>query len=156
MMNEILEKTFVVEEVFQHKNINIVPQDHGDNFKNLLWFPSRKRVVSISVLGKKIKEYVLPENMKDNDLQKVNNSNPVNVDKFWAILYLLIINPELGDYILKYRLQKYKIYIFHVELDSGGVVVFCIYWANNEWFMNSSTADDNQWIGFQNVYLFFE
>ena len=117
------EETFVVGEVFQHRNSNLVPQYFGDNFKDWLWLPAKERKISINAFGKNIlKEYVLPKNMNDTSIQNANNSLPMEEDQFWAILYLLIINPKLGKKIIKYELRKDKFYIFHVKLASGRVV----------------------------------
>jgi len=136
------EKTFVVGEVFQHKNKNLTPQYFGDNFKSWLWVSAQTRTVSISAFGKNnLKEYVLPKNMNDTAIQNANNSTPMKEDQFWAMLYLLIIDPKLGKKILKYELRKDKIYIFHVKLSSGIVVAVRVRWGGDEWGLDADDFD---------------
>lgn len=132
------EKTFVVGEVFQHRNEKLIPQYLGDNFKSWLWTPAQKKVVSINAFGKNIlKQYVLPENMNDTAIQNKNASTPMTEDQFWAMLYLLIINPKLGKKILKYVLRKDKVYVFHVKLTDGTVVAVRVYWIDDEWDLSA-------------------
>jgi len=141
-MNETLEKTFVVGEVFQHKNSSLIPQYFGGNFKDWLWNSAQEKVVSINAFGKNIlKEYVLPKNMNDIKIQEANKSTPMDEDQFWAMLYLLIYNPRLGEKILKYKLRKDKVYIFHVKLASGKVVPVRVYWNNVGWNLCAEAFD---------------
>ncbi len=134
------EKTFVVGEVFQHRNEKLIPQYLGGNFKSWLWTPAQKKSVSINAFGKNIlKGYVLPKNMNDTVIQNKNASTPMSEDQFWAMLYLLIIDPKLGKKILKYVLQKDKVYVFHVKLANGTVVAVRVRWNVDEWYLY---ADD--------------
>jgi len=136
------EEIFVVGEVFQHRNKNLVPQYFGDNFKNWLWASAQTRTVAINAFGKNnLKEYVLPKNMYDTAIQNANNSTPMSEDQFWAMLFLLIINPRLGKEILKYELRKDKVYIFHVKLSSDKVVAVSVDWGGGGWSCRASAFD---------------
>ena len=133
------QETFVVGKVFQHRVKGLIPQYHGDNFKSWMLTPAIEKVVSINAFGKNIlKEYVLPQNMKDTPIQNATNSTPMEEDAFWAMLYLLIVNPKLGKKILKYELRKDKVYVFHVKLASGKVVAVDVDWNVDEWRLDAS------------------
>lgn len=142
-IKEVLKKdsktiTFIVGEVFKHRNKDCVPQYHGTNFQNWMWTLAKEKVVAISAFGKNnLKEYVLSRNMNDTTIQSNANSTPISEDQFWAILYLLIINQKLGKKFLKYELRKDKVYIFHVKLASGKVVAVDVFWAGGEWVVNA-------------------
>jgi len=139
--------SFVVGQVFQHRAKGLVPQYHGDNFKNWLWTPARARVISIGAFGKNnLKEYVLPKNMNDTTIKINVNSSSTEEDQFWAMLYLLIVKPKLGKKFLKYVLRKDKIYIFHVKLASGMVVAVDVRWFDGEWDVRTNDFDcGNPW-----------
>lgn len=148
-------KTFVVGEVFQHRNENLVPQFFGDNFKNWLWTPAQTKLVIIDAFGKNnLKEYVLPKNMNDTAIQNANNSAPMSEHQFWAMLFLLIINSKLGKKILKYELQKHKVYIFHVKLTSGIFIDVSVYWGRGEWSFDASYFDSGGSLERGYVFLF--
>ena len=136
------EESFVIGQVFQHRNQSLVPQYFGDNFKTWLWEPAKEKVVQINAFGKNnLKEYVLPKNMNDTAIQNATNSTPMGEDAFWAILYLLVINLKLGKKILKYELRKDKFYVFHVKLTSGKVVAVFVRWDDDEWDLNANDFD---------------
>lgn len=151
------EQSFVVGEVFHHRNKALVPQYFRHSFRNWLWFPAETKVVSINAFGRNIlKEYVLPKNMNDTTIQSEANSTPTGEDQFWAMLYLLIINPKLGKKILKYELRKDKVYIFHVKPASGGkVIVVSVEWCGDEWSFNAGDFDYIDCWYKDNVFLFF-
>jgi hypothetical protein len=139
LVQELIHKTFVVGEVFQHRVQGLIPQYHGDNFKSWLWAMAKERIVSTNEFGKNIlKKYVLPANMKDTQIQNAAKSTPMGENQFWVMLYLLIIEPKLGRKILKYALQKDKVYIFHVKLASGKVVAVNVDWNGGEWDLNAN------------------
>jgi hypothetical protein len=128
------QKSFKVGEVFQHRNKKLIPQYFGDNFRNWVWTPAQGKTVSVGAFGKNIlKDYVLPKNMNDTAIQNEAGSTPMKEDQFWAMLYLLIIDPKLGKKILKYELRKDKVYIFHVKLASGKVVAVVLRWDDGVW-----------------------
>ncbi len=144
--NELIEKVlgiksevlnFKVCEVFGHRVKGLTPQYFGGNFKNWLWTSAQQKIVSIDKIGKSIiKDYVLPKNMNDTSIQNANNSTPLGEDAFWAMMYLLIINPKLGKKILKYSLKKDKVYICHVQL-TGRVVAVYVVWGDDEWYFSA-------------------
>lgn len=135
------EETFVIGKVFQHRNSSLVPQYFGDNFKNWLWLPAQEKTVPVNAFGKNVlKDYVLPKNMNDTAIQNANNSIPIGEDAFWAMLYLLIVNPKLGKKILKYELRKDKVYIFHVQL-ADRVVAVLVDWRDDEWVLSADVFD---------------
>lgn len=127
-------ESFVVGKVFQHRNKDLVPQYHGDNFKSWIWAPAQSKTVAVDVFGgRALREYGLPKNMNDTAIQNANTSVPMEEDTFLAMLYLLTINPKLGKKILKYELRKDKVYIFHVKLASGKVVAVDVLWLGAGW-----------------------
>lgn len=149
------EQSFIVGQVFQHRNSGLVPQYFGDNFKSWLWEPALMKVVSINSFGKNIlKEYVLPKNMNDTAIQQANISTPMEEDQFWVMLYLIVINPKLGKKILKYELRKDKVYIFHVKLASGKVVAVDVYWYGGEWRLDAVDFGRVAWWRGGCVFLF--
>ncbi|MCX6752787.1 MAG: hypothetical protein NTW62_00355 [Candidatus Nomurabacteria bacterium] len=150
LIEEVLGKksgeSFVVGQVFQHRNKDLVPQYFGDNFKNWMWAPAQSRTIVVDVFrGVTPKEYILPKNMNDTAIQNANTSVPMEEDTFWAMHYLLIINPKLGKKILKYELRKDKWYIFHVKLASGKVVAVHVRWGVDEWGCIADDFDNNTW-----------
>lgn len=147
--------SFTVGEVFQHRTEGLVPQYFGDNFKNWLLIPAQAKVISIGAFGKNnLKEYVLPKNMNDTAIQNANSSTPMEENQFWAMLYLLIVNPKLGKKILKYELRKDKVYIFHVKLASGKVVAVSVHWSDDKWHFYAGVFDYGVWWFEGNVFLF--
>jgi len=76
--------------------------------------------------------------MNDTAIQKASSSTPMGENQFWAMLYLFIIESKLGKKILKYELQKDKVYIFHVKLTSGKVVAVSVYWIGDEWYFDAN------------------
>lgn len=151
------EKSFVVGEVFQHRNPNLALQHHGDNFKSLLAVPAKDRVLSIDVFGKNnLKKYVLPKNMDDIAIQNATTSTPILEDQFWVMLYLLIIDPKLGKKILKYELRKDKVYIFHVRIAPNKVVavVVDLVCADGGWRLNACAFGTVDWWYQEYVFLY--
>lgn len=135
------EQSFIVGQVFQHRNAGLVPQSFGDNFKRL-WEPAQERVVSINAFGKNIlKEYVLPKNMNDTAIQNAANSTPMEEDEFWAMLFLLIINPKLGKKVLKYEVRKNKVYVFHLASNK----VVAVGWHGGRWNFLAYDFDSFSW-----------
>jgi hypothetical protein len=148
------EKSFIVGEVFQHRNSKLVPQWFGDDFKAKMWEPAKERRVSINAFGNNIlKEYILTKTMNDTSIQSATNSTPMEEDQFWAMLYLLIIDPKLGKKILKYELRKDKVCVFHVRLASGGVIAVSLVWFDVEWYLYADVFDSDYWYR-DNVFLF--
>jgi hypothetical protein len=140
------EKSFVVGEVFQHRNSNLIPQYFGDSFRAKVWEPSKSKRVSINAFGNNtLKEYILPKDMNDTGIQGVTKSSPIEDDQFWAMLYLLIIDPKLGKKILKYELRKDKVYVFHVRLASGGVFAVNLSWYGVEWNLGARVFGYDFW-----------
>ncbi|MFA6524504.1 MAG: hypothetical protein WC264_01520 [Candidatus Paceibacterota bacterium] len=129
-------ETFVVGDVFQNRKENPTLMFFGDNFYNLVLIPSKTKIIPISSFNKnKLKEYCLSENMNDVAIQNANSSTFFKEDQFWAILYLLIINPILGSEVLGYGLQKNEKYIFHVELSNFKAAV-SIHYVNDQCCFN--------------------
>ncbi|MCE9585415.1 hypothetical protein K8Q94_02215 [Candidatus Nomurabacteria bacterium] len=148
------EESFVVGEFFQHRNSKLIPQWFGDNFRNKVWEPAQKRTVSVGAFGKNIlKDYVLPKNSTDSEIQNASNSTPMEEDQFWSMLYLLIVEPKLGKKILKYELRRDKYYVFHVALSSGEVIAVWLDWRDCEWNLNAGDFDDDDWCR-DGVFLF--
>src|SRR5262245_12231517 len=70
-------ESFVVGEVFRHRDKGCVPQYHGDNFAAWYAKPARKKVIPIDFSGMKLEdEYVLPKSMNDTAIQKATGSKP--------------------------------------------------------------------------------
>ncbi len=142
-------ESFIVGQVFQHGNKDLVPQWFGDNFKSWLWTSAQEKTISINVFGNNIlKEYILPKNMNDTAIKNASKSSSMTENQFWVMLYLLIINPKLGKRILKYELRKDKVYICHVKLSSGVSVAVDLYWFDDEWRLYAYDFDyGNDWYG---------
>jgi hypothetical protein len=154
-----IKEIFVVGEVFQHRNENLIPQYFGDNFRNWLWASAQTKLVIIDAFGKKnskeyLKEYVLDKDMNNFAIQSTNKSTPMSEHKFWAMLFLLIINPKLGKKILKYELQKGKVYIFHIKLASGRVVAVDMNWNSGEWLFGAYFLGHEYPWKKSNIFLF--
>jgi hypothetical protein len=147
--------SFIVGEVFQHRNSKPVFQYFGDNFKNWLWEPAKTRGISINAFGQNIlKDYVLPKDMNDTAIVNANSFTSMTEDQFWAMLFLLIIIPKFGKKILKYELRKDKTYILNVKLTSGKVVPVRVFCAGTVWNFDAFTFDiGDDWVA-GNVFLF--
>jgi hypothetical protein len=153
-------KSFVVGEIFKHKTGKI-PIYIKKNFQNWLLSRQAARTTSIDCLGKQlIKEYLLPEAMRDLEIQEKSGSKPMTEDQLWVVLFLLIIEPELGKKILKYEIMKDKNYIFHVELASKQLIAVTLNMDNeglfNEWDLDAGVF--NRYMpfyygGFIHLYL---
>lgn len=147
------EETFTVGEVFQHRNKSLIPQYFGDNFKSWMWTPAQGKTLTVPSSMNSPKEYVLPKNMNDTAIQKANGSASVDEDTFWAILYCLIIKPELGKELLNYELRKDKVYIIHVRVGDN-VIAFYVYWGGGEWNLVARSFGSNDWSK-DIVFLYF-
>ncbi len=148
------EKSFIVGEVFQHRNLKLVPLYFARDFESMVLEPSKNKRVSINAFGNNtLKEYVLPKNMEDTTIQSATNSTPMEEDQFWAMLYLLIVEPELGKKILNYQLRKYQYYVFHVKLSSGKVLAVRLFWHDGKWRLNAFDFNHGNW-SMDSVFLF--
>lgn len=147
-------KSFTVGNVFRHQDENCVLQYHYDNFINWLIKPVSGRVIPISKAKGKISEYVLIQDMDDLAIHKATKSTHMEIDQFFAILYLLIIEPELGREHLDYELRKDEGYILHVRLKPGKVVAVYVNWDDDEWDLDARELDcDGRWLE-HSVFLF--
>ena len=129
-------ESFIVGEVFQHRNADCIPQYFGDQFNNWLWVPEKhKEIIVDTDAVRKLKEYRLPKKMNDTTIQKNAESKPMSMDEYWLIRYLLIVNPELGKQLLGYELkQDGTVYIMHVVKPDGSVVAVRLGWDDAEWY----------------------
>lgn len=130
----------------------------GDNFKNLVLNPSLKKVIKINVFGDSfIKEYILSKSINDLAIQNATSFSPMEEDKFWAMLYLLLIDLKHGKKFLKYELHKNKVYLFHVKLSSDKIMAIRLY-LNNVIEWNLRARDFNYLNGHwneDNIFLYF-
>ena len=133
-------ESFIVGEVFQHRNSDCVPQYFGDQFNNWIWVPEKDKEIIIDTEAvRKLNEYRLPKNMNDTSIQKNAKSTPMSMEEYWLTRYLLIINPELGKQLLGYELkQDGTVYIMHVKKADGSVVAVSLRWSDGVWL---STAN---------------
>lgn len=138
--------SFRIGDVFGHRVYGLVPQRHGDNFTNLFFVPSKNKTITIPFSMSKLTDYVLPRNMTDTEIQNTIKSTPMDEDMFWAVLYLLIIKPELGKELLGYELTKLSYYIFHVKMTDGTVRVVIVGWRGDEWhFIANAFSNSKRW-----------
>jgi hypothetical protein len=153
-LNVVMGDNFIVGDVFRHRGgEGYIHMYLGDNAQNGLFKPAKDRIIAINPIIGKLCEYVLPENMNDTVIQKNAKSSPMSEDQFLLILYLLLIKPDLGKKILNYVLDKNKIYIFHVKLNSGTVVAVDVRWRGGEWYVRADDFDyDFPW-GAGRVFL---
>ncbi len=121
-------ESFIVGDVFRHRDETCVPQYHGSNAKDWIFTPNAKVKIAIKQKLPKLSEYILPKDMNDSDIQSNAKSTPMDEETFLLVLYLLIIKPELGKKILGYELRKDRWYLFHVKLSSGKVVAVNAFW----------------------------
>lgn len=156
VLGEVKYKSFTVGKVFQRRKQNFVPQDYGNAFKALLWESNQNKIISIRDAGtKRLKQYSLPKNMDNEAIHNEMDSVLMEECQFWAIVYLLIIEPKLGKKILKYELQKnHAVYIFHVKLDSGMAVCVDVSWRSGLWYFEANFfISKNLWIAGR-IFLF--
>ena len=143
-------ESFIVGEVFQHRNADCVPQYFGDQFSSWLWVPEKHKEIIIDTDAvRKLKEYRLPKNMNDTNIQKNANSKPMSMDEYWLVRYLLIVSPELGKQLLEYELkQDGTVYIMHVQKPDGSVVTVGLDWSDAGWDSRAGRFDgDRDWNG---------
>jgi hypothetical protein len=133
-------KTFRIGAVFGHRVSGLVPQYHGKSFKDFLK-PSKNKIITIPLSMSKLVDYVLPKNMNDTEIQNATKSTPMDEDIFWAVLYLLIIEPELGKQLLGYELTESYFYIFHVIMVNGNVRTVRVH-LRGEWLCFALAFDD--------------
>lgn len=139
--------SFIVGVVFQHRNSACIPQWFSDNFRDMVWKPSKERTIKIDRTSRKVNEYRLPKNMNDSTIQKNAKSTPMSIEEYWLVRYLFIINPELGKQVLEYELSKSNYYIMHVRLDDGSVVAVGLRWGGDEWDSDAGRFDDDgDWV----------
>jgi hypothetical protein len=137
-------ESFIVGEVFQHRNANCVPQYFSDQFNVWLWVPQKHKEIIIDTEAvRKLNEYRLPENMYDTTIEKNANSKPMSMEEYWMTRYLLIVNPELGKQLLGYQLkQDGTVYIMHVTMADGSVVAVLLRCNDAEWYSDADRFDD--------------
>jgi hypothetical protein len=138
---------FIVGEIFQHKNYKTsnIPFLFGNDYFKEFWASAQFRKISVSVVGKNIlKGCDVSDGMNSIKILDANGSSPMNEDQFWATLFLLTIEPKLGKKILKYKLQFHgnKVYIFHINKDSGNVIAVRIGKLGDHWCLDGSNDGD--------------
>jgi hypothetical protein len=151
--NRKYEDSFVLEKVFKFV------QHCGDIFFKRIYYPLRKKVIQINVFdGFPIKKYILPKSMNDTNVQNNTLSNPMGIAKFWAVWYLLTIDPNRGKESFGYELQKDKIYLLHVALSTGEVSVVRFIYNHKEdcwkYFARDFDCKGGIW-GEGSVFLYF-
>lgn len=96
----------------------IVDLKYFNDFQKL---PQKKDIfIDILKPNKKIMEYHLPEGLTPLALKaKIGGNNlingPLDVNLFWLILFLLVINPELGKKWLGFSIEKGKFYFLQCQ-----------------------------------------
>jgi hypothetical protein len=137
--------SFIVGKVFQRRTEGCIPQYHWDGFKNHLLNDAKDKVISTGKAIKNLSEYVLPQNMNDTTIQQNTKSTPVEESIFWATLYV---------FLSEGKLLKDKVYIMHVQKDSGEIVAFRMHWDDDEWDLNAYEFVTDDWWYRGGVFLF--
>lgn len=111
-----LDGSFIVEEIISGKSTDKCSSNFTEKFKKDVWEPSRNREISINSYTL-IEEHLMNDSFSIQDLL-----NPImEEDTFWALICLLLVNPDLGKKILNFCLGKDRGYTFIVRLVSGNL-----------------------------------
>ena len=124
---EFIKKIFgeiSLEDIVIEEEINNDKQSLGNNFTRDLLMPARKMSIPLSVLDNhSVREYKLLEDMNSVDVQKKSSVSPEKEKKFWAMLDVLTVNPELGKIFFGYEMQKDKAYFLHVKRSAKKIFI---------------------------------
>lgn len=140
---ESKKQTFVIGEAFQHRSENCVKLWLEDVFMSRVLEDVKRRTLAIEFKNK-VSEYILPKDMNDTAIQKAKKSKRLSVNEFFQLLYLLIVEPNLGKELLNFELnKKSKAYFFHLELVSGESAAVRIRWdgGDDEWSIEAHKWD---------------
>ncbi len=152
--------TFIVGQVFQQRGEGLVQQRYQPNFKNLIWEHAQGRTVEINAFGKYLKEYIPEDNLTDTRIEHKTNSDCMSEDAFWALMYVLIIKPEMGKEMFKYELNKSSNYFFLVRMGSKSTFYKAFHvhlrWSarDSEWVFDASSFNSSAQITWGHVYLY--
>lgn len=129
------EESFIVGEIFQHRNKNLMPIYFGDDVLKSLLEPAKTKEIIINDFPKNdLKYYVLPKDMNDDEIKNVIILNPLQENNFWIILFF-IKNPEIGKKFIKHEIGKDKFYILSIKLASGKISTVIVRWGDYEWYI---------------------
>jgi hypothetical protein len=130
--------SFIVGETFKHRDASTKTVQYlNDNFEDILYYPSKEREITIPVNMFLLQEYILSHKLDDTTLTKNISATPMSIDIFWSVLYLLIIEPELGVELLNYQLQKTDfVYCFYIEFKGKFYVCECG-WREGLWYLEA-------------------
>lgn len=149
------EISFKVSDVFGHRVSGQVPQYLEVNYRNWIFNPNQGKTLTILSNIKKLVEFTLPKYMNDSAIQSEVKSTSMDEELFLIVLYLLIINPELGKQLLDYELKKDKWYLFRVKTADGTLSTVHVLWLDVEWTCIAREFDGNGLWSEGNVFLSF-
>lgn len=145
-LEKIISNVFTIGEMFCKNNPASLKL--GDNFQNWFVKPYLQRVVPIKSDMPKLWECRLATGMKDTSIQDIaGKPGCMPFDEFFSVISLLLFQPEVAKWILKYELSEHERYILHVTLDSKRFSVYLVSY-NDEWIIDAT--------GFDNTYKFHE
>ena len=134
-------KSPTFEDIFYHLKKKLIIE-FDDNFEYRMLLSSREKIFSLDKFPS-FKQYCLPKQMKDSEMQNTTLSTLMDENMFWGLLYYLFVVPELGKKILNFELSKDKNYICHIEPDSKRIFSIEIDWRKhkNIWYLEMSVFD---------------
>lgn len=148
-------KSFRVGDVFQQQKENCVPQNHGHRFVSWLLGPAKDRNIPINTDHRRLVENVLDRRMNDSVVRSETKfTPPMSEEAFWLVLYLLIIDPELGKKVLGYELQKGKWYFLYMKFTAGQVIAVDFGWRGGEWRFFAHNIDHGRYWARGDTFLF--
>ncbi len=130
--------SFVIKNTFKHRDsLTKTVQYLTDNFDDLFYQPYKEKTIVIPTRMFSLKELTMSNRMDDTTTQKTISANPMSINIFWSVLYLLIIEPELGVELLNYQLLKTGfVYCFYIEFKGKFYVCECD-WREGLWYLDA-------------------
>ena len=142
-LKKVFANTFLLGEVFKARATEGDTRLYfwGDFDKNFIQNNLERKIAIRTDLGA-LKQYRLPRNMQDGEIQKAcKNTGYMDFDTFFCVVYLLIFEKETAKECFGMELSKSENYIFHVKMDDGTVLAVGLCWRGDGWYFGADDFD---------------
>lgn len=154
-LNKVFANTFILGEVFKARATEGDTRLYfWESFDKKFIQNNLERKIDIRTDLRALKQYRLPTNMRDGDIQKeCENPGYMNFDTFFCVAYLLIFEKETAKECFGMELSKTEFYVFHVKMDDGTIFAVNLYWVGGGWSSGSYTFGTSRLSGLRAMFL---
>ena len=147
-------ETYMFSDVFRHRDLSCVQQNHSLNFVEWFIKPNQNKAITVPVTSMKLSRFVLPsDGMTGGDIESSLKYEPITEDQTIDVLYGLIVKPEIGKKLFDQELLKYERYFFYCYMN-GFLCSMCVSWNNDEWECRVIRFNKNNYSSCGVVFLY--